>query len=70
MIFKKKKGENDIFLKDYIASLILLAYNFELFFHKRKKNYEDDLKKRKENLEKKNDNLLGVKTKFITTKMP
>ena len=52
MIFKKKKGENDIFLKDYIASLILLAYNFELFFHKRKKNYEDDLKKRQENLEK------------------
>lgn len=41
---KQIKKNNDFSLKDYIASLILLTYNFELFFHRRKKN-----KKKKNN---------------------
>ena len=42
----KKKGESISFSKEYIASLLLLTYNFERFFQIRKKNSENMKKKK------------------------
>lgn len=54
----EKKNETIPLAKVYIASLLLLAYNYELFFYMRKKNAE----------KKKNPKILGRKIKFCTEK--
>jgi hypothetical protein len=53
----KKKGESISFSKEYIASLLLLTYNFERFFQIRKKNSE--------NMKKKKNQLFVVKKRLI-----
>lgn len=56
---QKKKGDIN-FAKAYIASLLLVAYNFELFFQIRKKNSKNNKKKK--------NKLFFVKEEFINNK--
>ena len=57
----EKKNENIAWAKVYIVSLLLLAYNYELFFYMRKKNAE--IKEKKKNLK-----ILGRKKIFSVEK--
>ena len=59
---KEKKEENKAWIQQYIVSLLLLTYNYELFFYIRKMKSEKI--KNKQN----NNKILGRKIKFIVEK--
>lgn len=62
----QNKKKNQFLLKDYIASLILLTFNIELFFFLRKKN--EDQKNKEKQKRKKEEEVQKIQVKKFVIK--